>query len=175
MKVTREVYIGFSAGVLIGALVMYAALSFRGTLTNTSSSSGPSASTKATDTLAHNALDSAGLGGEDRGYALRTFDQPAGEHVSVSYRLPEEAWIAIREDNNGASGRILGARLFAAGSGSGEIPLLRPTVPGSTYQALLYRDNGNRQFEYHVDLLIMSAVNAPIESTFQVNGGSAGR
>ncbi|MDO8552419.1 MAG: hypothetical protein Q7S01_02700 [bacterium] len=88
-------------------------------------------------------------------------DQKAGSQVQVaSLTLLEMGWVGIRDKD----GRVLGAGRFEAGSYKDvNVPLLRATVAGESYQALLYVDDGDRQFDLHKETLISGS-----------NGGIAG-
>ena len=81
-------------------------------------------------------------------------DQPAGILVTVkSFTLPEVGWVVIHEERNGVlSNFIPGARRFDAGAGSGVVELVRGTVAGESYYAVLHGDDGDRQFDYQKDL-----------------------
>jgi len=60
-------------------------------------------------------------------------------------------WIAVRDSN----GRTLGAGRFEAGTHSNvEVPLLRTTLTGQSYQVLIYVDDGDRVFDLHSDILV---------------------
>ncbi|MES2088196.1 MAG: hypothetical protein V4467_04380 [Patescibacteria group bacterium] len=77
-------------------------------------------------------------------------DQAATTLVRVdSVSLTEPAWVAVREDNSGALGKILGAQRFDAGTYTNVvISLLRSTEVGKTYHIVLYRDDGTKVFNY---------------------------
>ncbi len=89
------------------------------------------------------------------GESLTVSDQPAGSSVSVaSATLAQEDWIAIRE----SSGRVLGAALFPVGTHTDvTVPLLRDTVSGERYQALIYIDADNNQFDLRTDTLVLNS------------------
>lgn len=125
-----------------------------GTATQTSTSGGSQASGSASTASAGN--DSVSVS-----------DQAAGTSVAVSsVSLSEAGWVAVRDD----SGRILGAAWFPAGEKSNvSVPLLRATVKGGRYQVLLYADNGDKQFDFHVDTLLMNASGAVAGTTFTAN------
>jgi hypothetical protein len=81
-------------------------------------------------------------------------NQGAGTEVTVAaVMLSEPSWIAIRD----ANGRTLGAGWFPAGTHKNvQVPLLRTTASGQSYQALLYADDGDKKFDLHKDVLITS-------------------
>lgn len=80
-------------------------------------------------------------------------DQDAGMSVRVkSAALAQAGWIAVRD----AEGRTLGAGRFDAGEHANvEVPLLRATESGERYQALIYVDDGDREFSLQNDILVM--------------------
>ncbi len=83
-------------------------------------------------------------------------NQPAGSSVALTdVDAAEVIWLAVREDKDGKLGNILGARKVPAGAGQTvAIELLRPTVVGSTYHVVVYRDIGTPDFNFHEDVLI---------------------
>ncbi|MEK7107095.1 MAG: hypothetical protein AAB899_02810 [Patescibacteria group bacterium] len=86
------------------------------------------------------------------GESVSVKDQLAGFEVQVaSLALTEIGWVGIRDKD----GRVLGAGRFEAGSFKNvNIPLLRATVAGESYQVLLYVDDGDKKFDLHKDILI---------------------
>ena len=99
------------------------------------------------------------------GEAVTVRDQAAGTSVSVaSVTLNEMGWVAIRDEN----GRVLGAARFEAGTWNDvAVPLLRATAAGSSYQVLLYVDDGDREYDLHKDILIMGANGGVAGTTFK--------
>lgn len=98
------------------------------------------------------------------GSAVSVADQSAGDSVAVaSATLPQTGWIAVRDED----GRILGAARFNAGTHTAvQVPLLRATVAGQHYQALLYVDDGDRAFDLHKDTLLSNADGTIAGTTF---------
>lgn len=96
-------------------------------------------------------------------------DQPAGSLVSVaSVTLAQSSWIAIRDED----GRVLGAGRFDAGTHPDvTVQLLRNTVSGGHYQALIYIDNGDRIFDLHTDTLVTNADGSVAGATFTALNG----
>ncbi len=90
-----------------------------------------------------------GIGG-----GLTVADQAAGTSVLVStVDMPLDGWVAVHENTNGVPGNILGAHRYDKGHiTDASITLLRGTVAGSAYFAVLYTDNGDRAFDPHVDM-----------------------
>ena len=65
--------------------------------------------------------------------------------------LVQIGWIAVRDGN----GRTLGAGRFEPGVHADvEVPLLRTTEAGQSYQALIYVDDGDKEFDLHKDILV---------------------
>ena len=81
-------------------------------------------------------------------------DQTAGAEVTVEKSaLTEVGWVVVREnDGAGNPGRILGAQLFDVGNQTGKVELLRGTVAGNIYFAMVYTDNGDHAFDPKKDL-----------------------
>lgn len=95
-------------------------------------------------------------------------DQPAGNKVVVAnVSLSNDAWVAIHEDNNGKPGKILGARLFRAGSRNGEIELLRNTTGGSTYYAMFHSEDGDNKFDLIYDTPLQGSDGNPVMIKFK--------
>lgn len=84
---------------------------------------------------------------------LSVTNQPSGNHVDIgAVRFPEGGgWVVVHESDSGALGNALGAQYFTEGSWSGTVNLLRNTVVGQNYFAVLYHDNGDRQFSLGID------------------------
>lgn len=101
---------------------------------------------------------------EASGEALEVADQPAGMTVRVaSAKLAEMGWVAVRD----SGGRILGAARLEPGVHAGvTVELLRGTVGGERYQALIYVDDGDRIFDLHEDSLVMNAGAGVIGAAF---------
>lgn len=94
-------------------------------------------------------------------------NQSAGDNVNIdSAVFAEVGWVVIREDNNGEQGNILGAQLFDVGEHSGVVTLLRGTQVGSVYHALLYSDNGDREFNTENDLPLSNTSGDYIQTEF---------
>lgn len=93
-------------------------------------------------------------------------NQPAGKSVSVAVKTDKEVWVAVHEDMAGKPGKILGAQLFAAGTHSGKVDLLRGTVAGMKYYAMLHSDDGDRKFDHTKDRPLVNAAGAAITDDF---------
>ena len=93
--------------------------------------------------------------------------QEAGSLVVVTEVQAEApTWVAIHEDVDGKPSNILGAQLFDAGVHSGIVALLRNTEPGRTYHAILYKDNGDRVFDYVIDLPVEGISETVVSASF---------
>lgn len=81
-------------------------------------------------------------------------DQEEGVEVIINNVVLDEAsWVVIHEENDdGKPERILGAQLFDAGTWSGKVELLRGTLNGKEYIAMIHADNGDRAFDPKKDL-----------------------
>lgn len=85
-------------------------------------------------------------------------NQKAGDTVLVSKVVSDAVvWVAVREDNGGLMGNILGARKVSVGMTENVVvELLRPTVIGGKYYVILFRDNGDGAFDHKTDAPIAS-------------------
>jgi len=82
-------------------------------------------------------------------------DQPAGNSVEVTgLSLSSAGWVAIYDTRDGVPGWILGAKRFLPGDKEGVVPLLRQTVPGETYFAILHGDDGDLLFDKRKDVAL---------------------
>lgn len=136
-----------------------------GTATTTVSTTKTSSSTKSAITTTSS---SSSAMPQISGNSITVKDQAAGGVVKVeSVTLPENGWIAIRDDG----GRILGAHYYPAGTLKNvEVPLLRGMVSGGHYQALLYTDVGaDRKFQSKTDTMITSGDGTVLGTTFKAN------
>lgn len=96
--------------------------------------------------------------------SIDVVDQPAGMNVMVAkVSIVQTGWIAVRD----ADGRTLGAARFEPGTHVNvEVPLLRATERGQRYQALIYVDDGDKEFDLHKDILVMLAVGSVAGDVF---------
>lgn len=115
----------------------------------------PSENTKTTDTSS--APQEVELPGIDRvpknsRPGLTVLDQPAGAQVAVSgLTFDSPAWVAVYDNRGGKPGWILGAKRFLPGDVAGIVPLLRATVSGETYYAVIHGDDGDLTFDKRKD------------------------
>lgn len=94
-------------------------------------------------------------------------NQSAGITVSVdSVTLAASSWVAIHENEGGQPGNILGAQRFDAGEHTGTVDLLRGTVPGGLYFAMIHRDNGDGAFSPASDVPVSGSDGNIIMATF---------
>jgi len=94
-------------------------------------------------------------------------DQIAGLRVVIdSITLEGSGWVAVHEDVDGELGNILGAQRFDAGTYKGLVDLLRNTVEGGVYHAVLYSDDGDSVFDHKKDSLITDENGNIIEAEF---------
>jgi len=104
----------------------------------------------------------------NEGYSFSVTDQSAGGVVYVSHLVfAKEAWVTVREDNNGQLGNVLGAHWYPAGEQSGAIELLRNTQPGKSYFVVVYVDNGDKKFDYKKDALLVNESGDATASVFR--------
>lgn len=98
---------------------------------------------------------------------VSVISQESGNLVVVTEaEVLEPTWVAIHEDVDGKPANILGAQLFDAGTHSGTVALLRNTEPGHKYYAILYKDNGDRVFDYTIDLPVERASGGVVSASF---------
>lgn len=96
-------------------------------------------------------------------------DQPAGLRVIIDkLTVDQNSWVAIHEDIDGVPGNILGAARFDAGEYEDEVVnLLRNTEEGSTYYAMIYADDGDKEFDHEKDLPVTGSQDTPIMDVFR--------
>jgi len=84
---------------------------------------------------------------------LHANGQAAGSSVTVETRdMPDaDVWVAVQEMRSGELSNVLGAAKVLPSQAWVTVPLLRNTVPGATYAVVLYRDDGDRAFDFHKD------------------------
>ncbi len=98
-------------------------------------------------------------------------NQPAGSTITVTVHLSQPRWIAIHEMADGIPARILGAQKFFSGDHTGTVALLRATVAGSTYTAMVHQDSGDSGFDLKTDMPLLSGgvpvASSPFTATVQ--------
>jgi hypothetical protein len=76
---------------------------------------------------------------------------------SATYPV-SEGWVGVRDYQNGQLGALLGVVRFSEEQGlvPSEIVLQRPTTAGQDYAVVVYKENGDRQFNLAEDVQIDS-------------------
>ena len=96
-------------------------------------------------------------------------NQLEGDRVFIKeISLSDSGWAVVHEDMGGIPGNALGAQRFDKGVHTGTVDLLRNTNFDQTYYVLLYRDNGDREFDLETDSLVVDGDNNSVGDTFQV-------
>lgn len=103
--------------------------------------------------------------------AVAVLEQKPGMTVFVSLvAFGESGWLAIHDSNDGAPGRILGARRLQSGEHSQvTVELLRGTEDGHNYIAVLHSDDGDGVFDYAKDTPLIGFDGNPITMEFEVS------
>lgn len=80
--------------------------------------------------------------------------QIPGEVVLIKkITMPESGWLAIHDDLNGKPGNVLGAAYLKAGTHERqEVLLLRALTEDKNYLAVIHKDDGDRYFDYKLDV-----------------------
>ena len=99
------------------------------------------------------------------GETVTVSDQAAGSVVNIdSAKLTKPSWVAIV----GTNGWVRGAHWFNSSVENVSIELVKPTIAGESYQAVIYVDDGDKKFSLHAgDTLVTSSEGAPVSSTFK--------
>lgn len=159
---SRKTIIAFGAGLLIGALLVWAFTSATpdngenndqgANVSDTSEDVDDDDTTEEdddTDTTVDeddNDNDTVSMEGEE----LSVPDQPAGSVVVLSdVAYPDgSGWVAVGDSVDGESVRFLGAARFDTSTGlePTEVPLLRATEAGVTYRVALFMEDGDGDF-----------------------------
>ncbi len=104
-------------------------------------------------------------------------NQAPGVEISIAeLSLPEEGWVVIYEDRGGVPGNALGARRFDSGVYAYiSVGVLRPTLPGGLYYAVIHSDDGDKQFNLDNDFPVRDEEGAPFMIPFRTTTvGTAG-
>ncbi len=102
---------------------------------------------------------------------LQVEDQAVADTVKIrSVTLSEGGWVAIHENDEGQPRRTaFGAQWLPAGSYSEvEVELIRSTVAGKTYFAILHSDNGDKKFDSALDVSLKDEAGNPVRVEFSV-------
>lgn len=100
---------------------------------------------------------------------LTVNDQASGATVVVAQvALEYDSWIAVHEDRNGTPGNVLGALWLPAGTKTDAVvELLRPTLEGGNYYAMLHEDIGSdHKFDVKIDKPVLDAKGMPVMAKF---------
>jgi hypothetical protein len=103
--------------------------------------------------------------------SLSVLNQAPGKSVFIKeVSAPQAVWVVIAENNDGVRGNILGAGLFDAEDQAGLVELLRGTVEGGSYYAVLYSEDSDlaqgRVFDLETDVALVDASGSAIEVGF---------
>ncbi|MBL7045539.1 MAG: hypothetical protein ISR99_00705 [Parcubacteria group bacterium] len=99
--------------------------------------------------------------------AILVKNQPSGDSVAIDkVVLEEDGWVVIHEGTEGSIGNALGAVRLDAGEYSVSVELLRATIEGQIYRAVLYRDDGDREFSLDSDFPFMDSSGGPVVTMF---------
>ena len=98
--------------------------------------------------------------------SVSALDQKAGNLVFIQHvdtKVP--TWVAVREIINGAVENILGAEMVTNPTDDLPVTLLRPAKAGNQYAVFLYEEDGDGEFDFKKDALIVKG-EAPVSSLF---------
>lgn len=100
--------------------------------------------------------------------AIIVTDQPAGNSIFLNQvTLSASGWVAVHEiAYDGSLGPILGAARFDTGTWEGNVVLLRSTVPKMQYRAVVYHDDGDKEFDFKRDDIVMRDA-MPVMTSFR--------
>ncbi len=106
----------------------------------------------------------------DKSISVSVIDQKAGLTVQISsVSVKDPSWVVVTEDIGGKPGRILGAQKVTATETNTTVDLLRGTVVGGTYHAIIYSDDGDNRFDFQVDAPLQGPEGIAIESVFRTS------
>ena len=168
-----QVTAAFVVGILVGVIgYTLANRHFSVVNTNEAASGSLAAAGVASDTSANatSATDTGSLTAATADNAVIVREQTAGQSVSVAQvDLKVGGWVAIQDDVNGKPGSVLGAAYFSSGQTlGGSVSLLRPTIAGNSYFAVLRFDNGvnYHTFNPRIDAIIYDYFGHPVATEF---------
>ncbi len=97
-------------------------------------------------------------------------DQLAGFTVQIdTVTLAKDGWIVIAEDVDGEPLYLLGASRRDAGTYENVgVELLRNTEEGNTYYAVIYTDDGDKEFDNKKDMPLMTGDGNPVMDAFEI-------
>lgn len=112
---------------------------------------------------------STGVVSLDNSELIRVLAQTAGTQVTAHVIFDAPGWVAVHEERDGELGNVLGASWLPEGEHDVTVELLRGTLAGQIYHAVLYNDDGDRIFEYKSgDVYLLDGSKQPIQATFTV-------
>ena len=98
--------------------------------------------------------------------SVSVVDQPAGNLVFIQHAdVSVPTWVAVREIIDGAVGNILGAEMVTGATDDLPVTLLRSTKKGEQSGVFLYQEDGDGQFDFKKDALVMQE-NTPVSAVF---------
>lgn len=169
----------FSLSYLIGAFILGAGIGVLVSVfwyANPSAKQNPVTSSKDASQVADNAINTATTSNPTKMVAdagnqndtLTVSNQAAGLYVVVAQaHITEGDWVVVQEDRMGQPGSTLGAARFVGGATTGTVELLRGTISGQTYHAVVYKDNGDRIFSLEGDMPLRDTNGNSIMVTFK--------
>lgn len=174
----QKTIVSFITGLLIGGLLVWVFSSSpeakvvpeeKTTETNTEQTADANEKTDEVKTEKTIASNTKTLTQEEVGKGLlKVADQSAGETVALErVELPTtNGWVVVRDYKDGVGMNILGAARYGVDEGlmPVEVPLLRATEAGNTYQVVFFTNEGGMDFSLADDKLIEG-----IATTFKAN------
>lgn len=159
-----QVAAAFVVGILVGVIGYTLINKTPSTTALNTSDTGSASSTVSFSNAATNSVASA------TDNSIIVHNQPTGTSVTIAQiDLKNNGWVAIQENANGKPGVILGAAYFVSGQTlNGIVSLLRPTIAGTSYLAVLHTDDGTKPhvFNYHTDTVLNDTAGNPITAPF---------
>ena len=177
LSVNQKVTIGVVVGLLLGFLIgWFAASQYEGGSSKESATEKESESmneeegmTEEENVATEEEVAPLPLGSATGGKeTLAIEDQLAGMKVEATMAtFTEPGWLVIHDDVNGSLGNALGAARFDKGIYLGVVDLLRATVAGKTYFGVIYRDDGDKQFDVKKDAPLRNAAGELLSVSFK--------
>jgi hypothetical protein len=164
--VRKRIIISFIIGFVLGAFSVW--LWVATVAMNKKIREQPSPSAEQQTAVAQTPIQKQETGTLIQNDAIVVPNQKAGLQVAISYVVFEsDGWVVIHEGTESQIGNALGATRFDAGEHSGVVELLRPTEAGKIYRAVLYHDNGDREFSLDSDFPFLQKGNEPVITVFR--------
>ncbi len=168
LKERKDVIIGVVLALIVGLLLGYGWGRQTGgaaeTMSTTEVAGTSTGEMRTSGTGLTGSTGGAVTGTVAEGDSVSVVDQPAGMDVAIrSVTLTQAGWVAVRD----SKGTTLGAALFPAGTHSNvSVPLLKPTVAGGNYQALIYFDDGTKTFNLKTETIVLNPDGSVAGSAF---------